>query len=155
MQEVVEAATRAASRFRKKIKFPIDENDVLGEATLIAWKLVNRFDGRGKLTGFLYVQTLRKLYGLWYHQQEWRRKIVNRIGMDLFDGPTKSRFDLDKLLLEVSDKAAEAILIAIDVGGPGIHRTVNARRNDVITALRERFEWDDVIKVFREVREAL
>ncbi len=128
----------------------LDFTEVLSDCQPVVLRAVRGFDGRSSsLQTFVWNCVDRHLIAR-RRSASWRRRMYvrehYRLKADCLD--RKNHFDLSVFLLDLSERAATAVKIALGR---------ECRKTELLRVLRKEFqwEWDVIQEVFDEVRRAL
>jgi Sigma-70 region 2 len=129
----------------------LDRQELHSEAQPVALRAIRSYDPEKgmSLTSWVHLWVLR-FFQTGSRDRAWRRRFSRQAHLHLTDDyPETLRFNLDRLLLEISEDAATAVYLSIRHGF--------TNRRDLIDCLLNEFGWaeEQVTAVFREVRRML
>lgn len=128
----------------------LDRGDMIGEAQIVALKAIRTHQPKSSNLETWVWTCLFRFFVSRLRSVNWRRsRSRNFRSMERCDHiPELPRFNLAKILWQVSEEAASAIGLAIDY---------NLGRSSLVKVLIEECGWSKrlITKVFREVREVL
>ncbi len=137
---------KAAQRVHRRVP-SMDLDEMVEEMSPVALQAIRSYQtNKGmKLSTWVYSCVWKRLTSS-IRTTAWQRRFTINRG-ELLDQARPERFDLDKLMNEVSGPARVAIRTAMDKGS----------KKSTVRFLREEFAWERSLirKVFEEIAEAL
>ncbi len=147
MESIQDVIKKFLSRFLQRNP-QMDREELLGEAQIIALKAVRtHIAGKSNLRSRVWTCLSHRIISN-MRNPAWRRRMCKKDGSELFDQPGKEPFDLQSLLLQVSDECRQAVELALNSG---------MKKTALSKTLYQDLHWERslIMQVFAEVRECL
>lgn len=147
MELVAPTICQAINRFTRRSP-QLDKEELFGEAQIVALKAIRSFEeGRDNLVPWVWLCVWRWLCAS-TRNGKWKRRFAAPAIHRPQERLPCGQFDLRRLLIELSDDAAQAVNLVLD-------RQPN--RATLYRTLRKEFGWEvkQIAQVFQEIKEAL